>query len=371
MRRRWTALLWLGGYGLCLWFAVQAAAEAQQISPGVSLRYTQALRSDQVIKARAYTQSEQNKDGLFATFWAEDARAVQAAASQRTVQDVCSMGVYGAASAAYAAEYLYGTAPGDGDTGQCAVSLSLAWALWGSTDVLGQTVTLDPGTEHAQNYKVCGIFSGSADRILYGASSSDAFRYIELTHVSLDNPSQSVQQFLAGSGLEQPDQLLYDAAIAWLLGAGTGAPVVVLLAGGLWNFLFRISRNKTQRECLLFAAALLFVCLLPVWLSSLPGWLIPNQWGSMAAWRSLVSAAGERLREWFALCPTARDVHLKAKVLQAIAATLGSIVFAIIALSAWARPIPHAPRNANVPPPRGRCGRQRDRIEGGRLPEGR
>lgn len=371
MRRRWTALLWLGVYGLCLWFAVQAAAEAQRISPGVSLRYTQALRSDQVIKARAYTQSEQNKDGLFATFWTENESSVQAAASQRTVQGVCSIGFYGAASAAYAAEYLYGTAPGDGDTGQCAVSLSLAWALWGSTDVLGQTVTLDPGTEHAQNYKVCGIFSGNSDRILYGASSSDAFRYIELTHVSLDNPSQSVQQFVAGSGLEQPDQMLYDAAIAWLLSAGTGAPVALLLAGGLWNFLFRSLRNKTQRECLLFAAALLFVCWLPVWLSSLPGWLIPNQWGSMAAWRSLVSAAGERLREWFALCPTARDVHLKTKALQAIAATLGSIAFAIIALSAWARPIPHAPRNANVPPPRGRCGRQRDRIEGGRLPEGR
>ena len=371
MRKRWIALLWLGVYGLCLWFAVQAAAEAQQISPGVSLRYTQALRSDQVIKARTYTQSEQNKDGIFATFWAENARAAQAAASQRTVQDVCSMGVYVAASAAYAAEYLYGTAPGDGDTGQCAVSLSLAWALWGSTDVLGQTVTLDPGTEHAQNYKVCGIFSGKSDRILYGASSSDAFRYIELTHVSLDNPAQSVQQFLAGSGLGQPDQLLYDAAIAWLLGAGTGAPVVLLLVGCLWNVLFRISRNKTQRECLLFAAALLFVCLLPVWLSSLPGWLIPNQWGSMVAWRSLVSAAGERLREWFALCPTARDVHLKAKVLQAIAATLGSIAFAIIALSAWARPIPHAPRNADAARSRGRCGRQRDRIEGSRLPEGR
>ena len=54
MRKRLIVLLWLGLYVLCLWLAVRAAAEAQQISPGASLRYVQALRSDQVMKARAY-----------------------------------------------------------------------------------------------------------------------------------------------------------------------------------------------------------------------------------------------------------------------------------------------------------------------------
>ena len=170
----------------------------------------------------------------------------------------------------------------------------------------------------------------------------------------MGNPSQSVQKFIAGSGLEQPDQLLCDAAVAWLLDALTGMPVILLLVGCLWNVLFRIFWNKKQRELMMFIVALLFVCLLPMWLSALPGWLIPNQWGSMAAWSSLVSAAGERLQEWFALWPTARDVHLKVNVLQVIAATLGSIVFAIIAFLAWARPITHAPRNADAVPLRGR-----------------
>ena len=149
MRKRLIVLLWLGLYVLCLWLAVRAAAEAQQISPGASLRYVQALRSDQVMKARAYAQSEQNEGGIFATFWTENESSVQAAASQRTIQEVCSIGFYGAASAAYAANYLYGTAPGDGDTSQCSVSISLAWDLWGSTDVLGQILTLDPDTENA------------------------------------------------------------------------------------------------------------------------------------------------------------------------------------------------------------------------------
>lgn len=231
------------------------------------------------MKARAYAQSEQNEGGIFATFWTENESSVQAAASQRTIQEVCSIGFYGAASAAYAANYLYGTAPGDGDTSQCSVSISLAWDLWGSTDVLGQILTLDPDTENARSYEVCGIFSGNSDRVLYGAGSSDAFRYIELTHISLGNPSQSVQKFIAGSGLEQPDQLLCDAAVAWLLDALTGMPVILLLVGCLWNVLFRIFWNKKQRELMMFIVALLFVCLLPMWLSALPGWLIPNQGG--------------------------------------------------------------------------------------------
>ena len=33
MRKRLIVLLWLGLYVLCLWLAVRAAAEAQQISP--------------------------------------------------------------------------------------------------------------------------------------------------------------------------------------------------------------------------------------------------------------------------------------------------------------------------------------------------
>lgn len=35
MRKRLIVLLWLGLYVLCLWLAVRAAAEAQQISPGL------------------------------------------------------------------------------------------------------------------------------------------------------------------------------------------------------------------------------------------------------------------------------------------------------------------------------------------------
>ena len=42
------SLICLGMYCLCLWLAVQTVEKVRQISPGVSLRYAQALTGEQV-----------------------------------------------------------------------------------------------------------------------------------------------------------------------------------------------------------------------------------------------------------------------------------------------------------------------------------
>lgn len=55
----------------------------------------------------------------------------------------------------------------------------------------------------------------------------------------------------------------------------------------------------------------------------------------MAAWHSLLSAAGDRLTEWFALRPTARDVQLKGEAAQVVVFTCGSLVFAVAACLSW------------------------------------
>lgn len=129
-------------------------------------------------------------------------------------------------------------------------------------------------------------------------------------------------------------QILYDAALAWVLSALIGIPeLLLLLCAGCR--LLRLFRNKSLREVIGFGIALLLVCLLPTCLASLPGWMIPNQWGSMAAWHSLLSAAGDRLTEWFALCPTARDVQLKGEAAQVVVFTCGSLVFAVAACLSW------------------------------------
>ena len=84
-------------------------------------------------------------------------------------------------------------------------------------------------------------------RILYGVETTAAFQLLELTHVSRDNPGQSVQQLLAAAGLAQPDQILYDAALAWVLSALIGIPeLLLLLCAGCR--LLRLFRNKSLRE---------------------------------------------------------------------------------------------------------------------------
>lgn len=51
MSRKLMSLICLGMYCLCLWLAVQTVEKVRQISPGVSLRYTQALTGEQVKKS--------------------------------------------------------------------------------------------------------------------------------------------------------------------------------------------------------------------------------------------------------------------------------------------------------------------------------
>lgn len=122
MSRRLMSLICLGMYCLCLWLAVQTVEKVRQISPGVSLRYAQALTGEQVKKAQTYIKSSQNTDGLMVTFWEETQVAVRSPVSTRTCTDVCSIGFCGTAHDAYGASYVVGTAPGSGDTSQCAVS---------------------------------------------------------------------------------------------------------------------------------------------------------------------------------------------------------------------------------------------------------
>ena len=353
MRRQITAVICLGMYCLCLWFAVQAVENVKQISPGVSLRYAQPLTGEQVKKAQTSIKSGQNTEGLMVTFWCEGQMSVRSPVSTRSCTDVCSIGFCGSADAAYGANYIAGTAPGDGDTSQCAISTALAWQLFGGTDILGQLLVLNPGVEDAKTFRVCGVFAKETQQILYGAQASDPFYFLELTHVSEDNPAQSVQRFLAATGLAQPDQVLYDAAIAWLLSSLTGLPALLFLLFTGYCLLCLL-RNYPLREFAGFGMALLLVCLLPTCLSTLPGWMIPNQWGNMEAWRSLLSAAGKRLTEWFALWPTTRDVQLKGEVVQVIVLTCGCLVFAVGACLSWFSSVRRAPQNADAAPSRAR-----------------
>lgn len=323
----------MAGYCLCQFITLQISGQTKSLCPGVSLRYETALNKEQVDASLTYTQSNQNSEGVYPTFWREDELTLQASSSQRIEDGVLAMGFHGNASAVYGATYLSGTSPGSGSTNECSVSDALAWALWGSQDVIGQTLTFETADKQSCTYVVCGIFSSNEEILLYSLSSENSFPYVELTGISQDNPVQSVRQFLTGAALAEPSQILYDQALAWsatILAYLPGLLIVLIFV--LW-ILFGISWKKQFRELLFFVTALTVVILLPLWLSNLPGWLVPNQWGNAESWAELLSAGRDRLYEWVTLIPTARDSQIKILLLQEAIALFGSILLELISVS--------------------------------------
>lgn len=325
----------MAGYCLCQFITLRISEQTKLLCPGVSLRYETVLNKEQVDSALTYTQSTQNSEGVYPTFWREDELTLQASASQRVEDDVLAMGFYGNASAVYGATYLSGTSPGSGSTNECSVSDTLAWALWGSQDVIGQTLTFETADKQSYTYVVCGTFSCNEEILLYSLGSENDFTYIELTGISQDNPAQSVRQFLTGAALAEPSQILYDQALAWSATVFAYLPgMLIVLIFVLWA-LFGIPWHKQCRELLIFVTALIFVALLPSWLSDLPGWLVPNQWGNAESWADLLSAGHDRLYEWVTLIPTARDSQIKVLLLQETIALIGSLLLVLITCLVW------------------------------------
>ncbi len=128
------------------------------------MRYAQALTGEQVKKAQTYIKSSQNTDGLMVTFWEETPVAVRSPVSTRTCADVPVSVSAEQQWMPLRTTYVVGTAPGSGDTSQCAVSTALAWQLFGSTDILEQALTLDPDTRSARTYRVCGVFVSETEQ---------------------------------------------------------------------------------------------------------------------------------------------------------------------------------------------------------------
>lgn len=334
-RAGWVLLiLLLAACGLCQSAALRCSRQIGQFSPGVSLRYEEALTPGAADAALRYAQSEQNAGAVVPTFWREDELTMQAPASGRVRQALC-LGFDGQANAVYGADYLAGTAPGSGSTAACAVSAPLAWSLWGSQDVIGQTLTLQTADGEESRYLVCGIFCCGEELLLYTAGSGQAFSCLELTNVSRDHPTQSVRQFLAGAGLGEPERICYDEAMAWCADVLARLPQTLLAAACLAGLLFGLPWSRPMRRLLWFAAALAAALLLPGWLAGLPGWLVPDRWGSMAAWSALLEAGRERLSDWMTLVPTARDVLVRLRLIETCLGVTGSLLCGLTACLVW------------------------------------
>lgn len=308
----------------CQCTAADSLTELRLLCSTASLRYSQALTAEQISAVTASLQSEANAEDLGVSFWREDSAAFSAAATQRLAGCVPVIRFTGNAQDVYGASYLKGSAPKWSGSAQCAVSQPLAWALWGSTDVLGQEVQIAlPAGGAPLVLTVCGVFDANRELLLCPADSETGFPYLEVKGLRRDDPFTQCGLFLQQAGLGQPEQLLFGDQIAALFSVCAFLPWcfgVILLLAAVRRLL--CANTGARRGFDIFCTVLLVAVCAAV-LHRLPAWLIPNRWADAAAWKAVIGPIREQWQQWLALAPTGKDIRIKICIAKLICAWHG------------------------------------------------
>ena len=278
--------------------------------PPISLRYDTPFSGQAAYQARVYSIEHSDEKPFWPTFWHET--QLQVESEYGSIKTVCIF-FSGDAALVWPAQYLGGTAPGVTDGIGCSVSSSLAWKLWGGSDIIGKTVEIDGVTR-----TVRGVFDGEDELVLVSVrdeATSQSFTAVELSGGPSDPTRSDAVSFARSAGLGAPDSVLMDtpASLAQMLAA---LPLFILAFYGLALCIARLkARPAALRLCLLLA--LLGVALfLPRLLDMLPGWMIPTRWSDFSFWGSFMDQIGDNLREYLVLRPRLRDVAYKVLLLK-------------------------------------------------------
>ncbi len=264
--------------GLQLLLQFRAVRTAQRY-PALGVAFAAPLTAEQVEAANAWQQSSANATGITASYWGSAQAAVRTALG-RTADTTC-IGYTGTAADCLPAEYVQGSAPGAVGQ-QCALSTALAWQLFGSNDILGQTVTLN-----RVDYTISGVFTAKTSILLYPAHSG--FTHAALRGISQDAPKADAVQWAAAAGLPALQKLDYGPQRVWLARVLCHLPAVLVGFCLLAAFLGLVhSTPPVLRHTAYFAAALAFALLVPYFLQGLPGWLIPGRWSDFSFWPRLL-----------------------------------------------------------------------------------
>ena len=264
--------------GLQLILQFRAVRTARQY-PTLGVEFAAPLTAEQVTAANTWQQSDTNINGITASYWGSTQATVSTALGHTA--DTTCIGYAGTAADCLPADYVQGSAPGAVGQ-QCAVSTELAWQLFGSNDILGQTVTLNRA-----DYTISGVFTAKTSILLYPARSG--FTHAALRGISADAPKADAAQWAATAGLPALQKLDYGPQKVWLARALCHLPAVLVGFCLLAAFLgLAHSAPPVIRHTAYFAAALAFALLVPYFLQGLPGWLVPGRWSDFSFWPRLI-----------------------------------------------------------------------------------
>ena len=183
------------------------AAKIARENPALGVQLAAPLTAETLTAARAWEQSDANTAGITASYWKQETDTVSTDFG-RTAEGVACIGFDGTAGDCLPADYRQGTAPGAVGQ-QCALSTALAWALFGSADIVGQTVTMG-----RVDYTLCGVFDADTNILLYPAQAG--FTNAALRGVSSDTPRAAAEQWAASAGVGAVKSITYGPQKVWL-----------------------------------------------------------------------------------------------------------------------------------------------------------
>ena len=105
----------------------------------------------------------------------------------------------GDAAIVFPAVYIQGSAPGAVDVNGCAVSESIALDLFGSTDIVGQTLQIGD-----RNVQIRGVFQGQTNLAITAAQESDMLKNVELVGSPGGDLREMAVDYVTAAGLVLP-----------------------------------------------------------------------------------------------------------------------------------------------------------------------
>ena len=302
------SLLWCVLAALIMFGVLNVNAISQYAS--ISLRYETPFSGQTAYQARQYSIEHSEDKAFWLTFWHETKLLFES--EFNSVSAACIL-FSGDAALVWPAKYLDGTAPGVTDGSGCSVSSALAWALWGSSDVVGKTVDIGDETRFVR-----GVFESEDELALLSVRDevrSQSFSAVELSGGPADPTRSDVISFARSSGLGAPDSVLMGTPASFAA-ALAALPLVILAIYGLALCIARLkTRPAALRLSLLFTLLVVAVSL-PGLLDMLPGWMIPSRWSDFSFWGSLKNQIGDNFKEYLLLAPRLRDVAYKVLLLK-------------------------------------------------------
>ena len=211
--------------------------------------------------------------------------------------------------------YLSGSAPArsaapPADGAQtCAVSESAAFALWGGTNVMGQSLIWK-----GQDYAVQGVFKGEGSLVIVQAEadSKTFFPNMQLYFANIGG-RQAAEEFLTRANFGSP-QLLDMPLLGWVFEMLAILPAPLI---GLWLLarlvVHGLRVRKNPRKLLYFLPPAILVAGIDIFLltrvSGIPAALIPSRWSDFDYWSALSGNIADRVKTWLSM-PQAGDITL-------------------------------------------------------------